>query len=126
MGTSPDSHFQSSAERIPARLRSLFIVEDAESRVKGLLALVEMFPTGPIRQTVGMVIAEERHQPPMQPLHDGSYRRMPLFSIGATYIIPIIAIQGAVYLLPLTPQRDSMWWYLSNMIDLNAVNLFYM
>ena len=126
MGTSPDSHFKSTAGRIPARLKCLFVVEDAESSVKGLLALVQTFATGPIRQTAGMVIVEERHQPPMQPLHDGSYRRKPLFGVGTTYIVPISAIQGAVHLLPLTPQPDSSRWYLSNTIDLNAFNLFYM
>jgi len=107
-------------------MKCLFIVEDAESSVKGLLALVQTFATGPIRQTAGMVIVEEMHQPPMQPLHDGSYRRKPLFGVGTSYIVPISAIQGAVHLLPLTPQPDSSRWYLSNTIDLNAFNLFYM
>jgi len=78
MGTSLDSNFMATAGRIPARLKFLFVVEDAESSVKGLLALVQTFATGPIRQTAGIVIVEERHQPPIQPLQDGSYCRKPL------------------------------------------------
>jgi len=52
-----------------------------------------MFATGQIRQTAGMVIVEERHQPLMQPLHDGIYRRKPVFGIGTPYIVPISGIQ---------------------------------
>jgi hypothetical protein len=62
----------------------------------------------------------------MQPLHNGSYSCKPLFGVGTAYIIPISVIQGAVHLLWLTLQPDSCWWYLSNTIDLNAFNLFYM
>jgi hypothetical protein len=40
MGTSPDSHFQSTAGCIPTQLKCLFVIEDAKSSVKGLLALV--------------------------------------------------------------------------------------
>jgi len=126
MGTSPDSHFELTAGPIPTPLKCLFVVEDAESSVKGLLALVQMFATGEIHQTAGMVIVEERHQRPMQPLNNGSYRRKPLFSGGTNYIVPIIAIEGAVHLLPLTPQPDSLRWYLNNTIDLIGFNLFYM
>jgi len=39
MGTSLDRHFKSTAGRIPKRLKCLFVVEDAESRVKALLGL---------------------------------------------------------------------------------------
>ena len=123
---SPDSHLKSTAESIPTQLKCLFVVEDAESSVEGLLALFQTFATRLIRQPAGIVIVKERHQRQMQPSHDGSYRRKPLFGIGTTYIILISAIQGAVHLLPLTPQADSSWWYLSNTIDLNAFNLFYM
>jgi hypothetical protein len=45
-----------------------FVIEEAESSIKGLLDLVQMLATGPIRQTAGMVIVEERHQPRMQPV----------------------------------------------------------
>jgi hypothetical protein len=65
MGTSPDNHFKLTAGCIPARLKCLFVIEDSESSIKGLLALVQMFATGPIHQTAGMVIVGERHQPPM-------------------------------------------------------------
>jgi hypothetical protein len=71
MGTNQDSHCKSTAGCIPTRLKCLLVVKDAESSVKGLLALVQTFATGPIRQTAGMVIVEERHQPQMQPLHNG-------------------------------------------------------
>jgi len=111
MGTSPDSHFKSTAGCIAARLKCLFVVENAESSVKVLLALVQTFATGPIRQTAGIMIVKERHQPPMQPLHDGSYHRKPLFGVGTTYIVLICAIQGAVHLPPLTLQLDSLQWY---------------
>jgi hypothetical protein len=126
MGTSLDSHFKSTAGRIPTWLKCLFIVKDARSKVKWLLALVRMFATGLRRQTAGMEIVEERYQPRMQPLHDGSYRRKQLFGTRTTYIVPICAIQGAVHLLPQTPQPDSSRWYMSNTIDLNVFNLFYM
>jgi len=122
MGTSPDNHFKSTAGCIPARLKCLFVVEDAESSATPLLTLVQTFATRPICQTAGMVIVKERHQPPMQPLHDGSYRCKPLFGIGTTYIVPISVIRGTVHLLPLMPQPDSLWWYLSNTIELNAFN----
>jgi hypothetical protein len=73
-----------------------------------------------------MVIVEERHQPLMETLHNGSYFHKPRFSSGTTFIVPISAIQGAVHLLLLTPQQDSSAWYFSNTIDLNYFNLFYM
>jgi hypothetical protein len=124
LGTSPDSHFKSTARRIPARSKCLFVVEDAKSIVKGRLALVQTFPTGPIRQTAGMVIVEEMHQPLMQPLHDGSYLHKPLIGIGTTYMVPIWAIPATVHLLLLTLQPDSSRWYLTEKIDLNALNMF--
>jgi len=126
IGTSLDSHFKSTAGHIPARLKCLFVVEDAELCVKGHLALVQMFAAGQICQTAGMVIVEERHQPPMQPLPDGSFLRKTLFGIETTHIVPISAMQVAVHLPALTPQPDSLRWYLSNRIDLNAFNLLYM
>jgi len=92
MGTSLNSHFKSTVGCIPALLKCLFVIEDAELSVKGLLALVQMFATGLIRQTACIVIVEERHQPLMQPLRDGGYRRRPPFSVGITYIVPIRAI----------------------------------
>jgi hypothetical protein len=73
-----------------------------------------------------MAIIVARHQPPMQLLHHGSYHHKPLFGVGTTYIVPISTIQAAVHLLPLILQPDSSQWYLSNTIDLNALNLFYM
>jgi hypothetical protein len=124
MGTSPDSHFKSTAGCIPTQLKCHFVVEDVESKVKGLLALVQTLATGTIDQTAGMVIDEKRHQPPMQALHNGSYCRKHLFSVGTTCIVPISTIQQAVELLLQTPQPDSSRWYLNNTIELNAFNLF--
>jgi len=126
IGMSQDSHLISTAGGIPARLKWPFVVEDVESRVKVLLALVQPVATGPIRQTASIVIVEERHQPLMQLLYDGSYSCKPPFCDGTTYIVLISTIQGAVHLLLPTPQPDNWWWYLSNTIDLNAFNLFYM
>jgi hypothetical protein len=51
-------------------LLCLFIIEDAESSVKAIVPLVQMFATGPIRQPAGMVIVMERPRPPRQPVHD--------------------------------------------------------
>jgi hypothetical protein len=107
-------------------MKCLFVVKDAKSSVEGFCALVQTFATGPIRLTAGMMIVEERHQPPMQPFHDGSYHRNPLFSARNTYIVLISVIEGGVHFLPLTLQPDSSPWYLSNTIDLHAFNLFYM
>jgi len=126
MGISPDSHWKLTAGCIPARLKCIFVVKDAESSIKGLLALVQTFATWPILQTAGMVIVEERHQPAMQSMRDESCRHEPFFGVQSTYIVPISVVQAAVNLLPLTLQPHSSRWYLSNMIDLNASNVFYM
>ena len=126
MGMRPGSHFKSNAGRIPTQLQCLCVDVNAKSSVNGLLALVQMIATGPIHQTAGLVMAEENHQPPMQPLHHGSYRPNTLIGVQTTHIAPISKMPGAVHLLPLTPQPDSLQWYLSNMIDFNAFNLFYM
>ena len=126
MGTSPDRHFKSTAGCIPTQLKSLSFIEDAEMSVKGLPALVQTFSTGPIGQTPGMVIVEERHQPLTQPFQDGSYLRKPLSCVRTSYIIPISPIQGSVHLLAPMPQPDSLQWYFPNTFDLNAFNVFYM
>jgi len=73
VGNSPDSQFKSTTGGIPGLLKCLVIIDDAESNVDGLLAMVQMIATGPIRQTAGMVSVEESHQGPMQPLQHGSY-----------------------------------------------------
>ena len=126
VGTSPDSHLRSTARGIPAWSKCLFVVQDAQSSVEGLIAVVQTFATGLIHQTAGMVIVEARHEPPMQPVHDGSCRGEPLLAVGTTHIDPLSAIQWAVHLLQLRPQPDSSWWYLSNTIHLNAFNLLHM
>jgi len=126
MGTSPDSHIGTTAGGIPAQVMCLLVIADAELSFNSLLAFVQTFATGPIHQTAGMSIVEAMHQPPMDPLHNESYRHMPGFCVRTTYIIPISMIEGALHLLPLTPQPDSMWWYLSNTIDFNGVIVFYM
>jgi len=123
-GTTLHSHFKSTAGCIPARLECQFVGKDAESSVKGLLPLVQMFATRLIWQTTGMEIVDERQQHPMQPLHDGSCSRKRRFGVGNTFIVPISAIQGAVHRLPLTPQPERSQWYLSNTIDLNGFNLY--
>jgi len=117
MATCSDSQFKATAGRIPTRLKSYFIVEAAESGVKGLLALVQTIATGPISSSAGMVIVEQRHQPLMQYLHKESHHGKPLPSVGTPYIISLSTIESAVHLLPLTPQPESTQWYLSNMID---------
>jgi hypothetical protein len=126
LGTSSDAHLKLTAGYIPAQLKCLFIVENTTSSIIGPLALAVMFATEPIRQTAGMVIVEKRHQPLKEPLHNERYRRKRLFGIETSYIVLILAIQRAVHRLPLTPQPESSHWNLSNTIDLNAVNVFYM
>jgi len=126
MGTSPDCHFWSTARCIPVGLKCPFVIEDAELSVTGLPAFVQRFVTGPIHQTAGMVDVEERYQPPMQSLHNGRYCGKPAFGVWTTYIVPFGRILIAGHLLLLRPQQDSMRWYLSNMIYLNAFNLCYM
>jgi len=102
-GDESEYHCKLNAGRIPARLKCFFVVENAESSVKGLFSLVQAFGTGLICQTAGMVIVEESYQPPMQPLHNGSYRREPHFGIRTTYIVFISAIEGAVHIRLLMP-----------------------
>jgi hypothetical protein len=55
--TSPDSHFNLTAGRIAAKLKSLLVVEDAEMSNMELLALLKLFTTGPICQTADIVIS---------------------------------------------------------------------
>jgi len=126
MVMSADSHSKSTAECIPAQLNCLFVIEDAQSSVKQLVALVRTFATGLIPQTAGMVIVEERHQPPIQPFNQGIYRPKPRFSVGTTYIVPISTIEGGVHHLLLTPHPDSLGWHLSITIHLNAFNVIYL
>jgi hypothetical protein len=126
MGTSPDSQFELTAEHIPTRVKCRSIIEHAESKDKRLLAFVQMFATGQIPQSAGIVIVKARHHPPMQPLHNGSYCCMPRFGVGITFFVPISITSRALHLLPQMQQPDSSQWYLSNTIDLNASNLFYM
>ena len=118
MGTSLDSHCNLTARRIPSHLKSLSILKDAESCVKRILALVQTFATGPIRQTAGILIVKDRHQASMQPLHDRSRGRKSSVGIGTTNIVHICATQCAVHLPLPMPQPDSMWWSLSNTIEL--------
>jgi len=126
MGTTPDSHFKSTAGQIPVQLKCQFVVEDAESNVTGLLAFLQTFATGPIRHTSSMVNGKERDRPAKQLSRNGSYCSKPGFSIGTTYMIPITAIQEAFLLLLLTPQPHSSQLYLSTTIHLNTFNLFNM
>jgi hypothetical protein len=93
MTTSPDSHSKSTAGGIPTWLRCLVVIEDAEPIMKALLALVQTFATGPIHQTAGTVIVEERHELPIQPWDDGSSCHKPVFGIGTTDMVPTSAIQ---------------------------------
>ena len=65
MGTRPDSHYNLTASRIPAHLKFHFVIDDAESFIKELVALVQTSATGLIRQTAVNIIDKERHQPPM-------------------------------------------------------------
>jgi len=126
MGTSADSYYKSTTGCIPSWLKCLFVVEDVESSIDGLLTMVQTFPTGAIRQSAYIVVLKERHQPSMQLSHEGSYCRKPLFGIGTTYIVSISAIPGAVHLLLLMLQPDNSQWYLCNKIHFNPFNLFYM
>jgi len=126
IGTSLDSHFKSTAGRIPAWLMCLFFVEEAELSIKALVAFIQMFATWPICQTAGMAIVDERHQPAMRHLHNGSYCGKPHFGVGTTDIVPICGIYRAVHLLPLMPQLYRIRWYMSNTIDLYAFHLIYM
>jgi len=125
MRTAPDNHFESNAGHIPAQLKCCLVVEDAESSVTGPLALVQTFVSRPIHKAAGMVIIDERHQSHMHPLHNRSYCHKSHFCVGTTHIIPISMIQGAVQRSWLTPQPDSLRCYSSNIIHLNAFNLFY-
>jgi hypothetical protein len=71
-----------------------------------------------------IVTVKKRHQPPMQPLHDGSYHCKPHFGIATTNSGSICLIEGAVHRLPVMLQRFNLWWYFSNTIDMNSCNCF--
>jgi len=66
MGMSPESYYRTTADRITIQFQCLFIVENAGSIVKGLVAFGQTFVTEAIQKTVGMVVV--KHQ--MQPLRD--------------------------------------------------------
>jgi len=59
-------------------------------------------------------------------LHDRCYCITPHFLVRTTYIVRICTIPGAVHLVPVTPQPDSSWRYISHTFTLNAFNGFYM
>jgi hypothetical protein len=61
------------AGSIPVWLKCCFVVQDAELSIEELLLLVHTFATVLMVQMAGMGIVEERHHPPMKPLHDTSY-----------------------------------------------------
>lgn len=124
METSQDILLKSTAGCIPTQLNCPVVIEDAESSVNRLLALVHAFLTGPISQTAWMEIVEERHQPPVESLHDAIFHCMPCFSIGTTYIVAISGIEAPIHVLLLMLQPDSMWSYLINMIDLDDTSLY--
>jgi hypothetical protein len=73
MGTSPDIYCKLTTGCIPARLKSHFVIENAELSIDALIALVHAYATGLIRHSACMVILEEMHQPSMQLLHNESY-----------------------------------------------------
>jgi len=123
MGMCSYRHFKTTAGCRPAQLMCLFVVDNAETSVNAFVALVQTFATGPISQPASMVIVEERHQPPIKPLDNGSYRRRSVFSRGTTHVICISMIQEAIHLLPLTPLTGRAQWCCSSRIDLNDFNL---
>jgi len=126
MGTSPESHFQSTPGHISARFNRYFILESAEVIIQWLLDVVETFATGPTSQNAGIVIVEARHQPPIQPLYNESYHWMPHFDSGTTYIVPISVIQRALNLPPSWPLPYSTQWYMRKTIDFNSFEVHYM
>jgi len=126
VGTSLERWWKSTAGCILTCCKFLFVAEEAETCIISLLALAKMFSTGLIHPTTGIVVVMERHQPPIQRWHSSNCYPKPRFSVRTTHIVPISVIQWAVQLLPLTPQPDSKWWDLSNKIDFNVSNVFYM
>jgi hypothetical protein len=85
MGMSPDSHFKLTAVGIPTWLNCLFLFGPDKLSVYQLHRLGKTFATRAICQIAGKAIAEVKHQPPMQPFNDGSYRVKPHFFIGTAY-----------------------------------------
>jgi capsular polysaccharide biosynthesis protein len=57
----------STAGRIAVQLKRFFLIEGVGLNVNMLVAFVQTFATGPMRQAAGMVIVEKSHQSPMQP-----------------------------------------------------------
>ena len=127
------SQFATSQGRIPARVDCLFSLKDEGEGGEGengkgeggtvisCMALVTTLVPGPIRQPEGMMLVEQRDQAPWQERH----RQIPLTGVGATYIVPLRAIQCAAHLIPLDPSAANRRWYLSNTVDLEAFNLLY-
>lgn len=69
---SPVTYFLSTAVGNPAYWTCLLVIEDADSSMVGLLALVQTVVSRQMPQTTGILLVEGRHQPPMQHIHNGS------------------------------------------------------
>jgi hypothetical protein len=116
-----EGNFLSTCGRIPARLRSLFLVEGSHFDVQICLALVQTLVPGPVRQPSGMVtVSAKQHRGRADELN---VRRRPHFAVGATYVVPLKAIERAAHLCPYSADADNDRWFLNSTIDLNAFNL---
>lgn len=72
---------------VPANLKCLFIIEDAEITPTALHALDLMCATGLFPHNTGMVTVEVRCQPSMQHSNGGSYYHQLCFCLEVRYIL---------------------------------------
>ncbi len=116
-----EGNFLMTHGRIPARLRSLFLIEESHFDVQICMALVQTFVPSPIRQPSGMITVSAKQQ--VERADELNVRRRPHFAVGTTYVVPLKAIERAAHLCPYSAEADNTRWFLNNTIDLNAFNL---
>ena len=124
-----EGNFASTRGRIPARLCCLFLVQDSSCGIQACLALVQTLIPGPKKQPIGMVtVTEKEPQFPSRGLgpprpDELSVRRRPHTGVGASYVVPLRAVERAAHLCPFSNDVGNRRWFLNSTIDLNAFNL---
>ena len=82
---------------------------------------------GPKKQSIGMVTVTEKDlqfpsRGPPRP-DDLSVRRRPHTGVGASYVVPLQAVECIAHLGLFSNDVGNKRWFLNSSIDVNAVNL---
>ena len=106
--------------RIPARLCYLFLVQDSSCVIQAFLALVQTLIPGPKKQPIGMVMVTEKelqfpNRGPLWP-DELSVHRRPHTGVGASYLVPLQAVERAAHLCPFSNDLGNRRWFLNSTI----------